>query len=52
MVLADPLQTSLYLTLNVGRIESQTKVENLPIVAVVVTDSCPACETLFPSPTG
>jgi hypothetical protein len=28
------------------------EIEDLPIVAVVVPDSCPARETLFPSPTG
>jgi hypothetical protein len=52
IILADPLQTSLYPTLHVPLVESQTKIEELAIVAVVVPDSCPAREALFPSPTG
>ena len=52
VVLADPLQASLYPTIYVVWIECQTEVEDLPIVAVVVADGCPAGETLLPSPTG
>src|SRR5688500_6109016 len=52
VVLSNSLQASLYPTLYVPLVESQTEVEDLPIVAVVVPDSCPAGETLFPSPTG
>ena len=51
MVLSDSLQASLDPTLYLVWIKGQTKVEDLPIVAVVVADSCPAGETLFPSPT-
>jgi hypothetical protein len=48
MVLTDPLQASLYPTIHLPLVESQTEVEDLPVVA----DSCPAGEALFPSPTG
>jgi hypothetical protein len=50
VVLTNSLQTSLDPTLYVPLVESQAKIEDLPIVAVVVTDSCPAREALFPSP--
>ena len=52
IILADPLQTSLHEALDVLLVECQTEVEDLPVLAVVVTDSCPAREALFPSPTG
>jgi hypothetical protein len=52
IILADPLQASLYPTLHVPLVESQTEIEELAIVAVVVTHSCPAREALSPSPTG
>jgi hypothetical protein len=51
MVLTDPLQTSLYPTIYIVWIKSQPEIEDLRVVAVLVVDSCPACETLFPSPT-
>ena len=49
MVLSDSFQASLYPTLYVLLVESQTKVEDFSIVAVVVPDSCPAREAPFPS---
>ena len=52
IILADPLQASLYPTLYIVWIKGQPKVEDLPIVTMVVTDGCPAGETLSPSPTG
>ena len=52
MVLSNSFQASLYPTIYIVWIKGQPKVENLPIVGVIVTDSCPARETLFPSPTG
>ena len=52
MVLAYSLQTSFDPTLDVGRVKSQTEVEDLPIVSVVVADGGPAREVSFPSPTG
>jgi hypothetical protein len=50
MVLADPLQATLYPTLHVVWIKCQPEVEDFSVVTMVVTDSCPARETLFPSP--
>jgi hypothetical protein len=52
IVLSNPLQASLYPTLHVVWIKCQTEVVDLPIVAVIVPNSCPAREALFPSPTG
>jgi hypothetical protein len=52
IVLAEPLQASLYPTLHIVWIEGQPKVEDFSVVTMVVPDSCPAGETLFPSPTG
>ena len=52
VILANPLQASLYPTLHVPLVESQTEVEDLPVVAVVVTDSCPTGEAFLSSPTG
>ena len=52
IVLTDPFQASLDPTLDVGRIESQTKVEDLSIVSMVVADGGPAREGLVSSPTG
>jgi hypothetical protein len=49
LILANPLQASLYPTLQVPLVESQTEVEEFSVVAVVETDSCPARETLSPS---
>jgi hypothetical protein len=51
IILANSLQASLYPTLYVPLVESQAEIEDLPVVTMVVTDSCPARETLFPSPT-
>ncbi len=51
MVLSNSFQASLYPTIYVVWIECQPEVEDLPIVAVVVTDCRPSGETLFPSPT-
>jgi hypothetical protein len=52
IVLTDPFQATLDPTLDVGRIESQTKVEDLSIVSMVLADGGPACEALVSSPTG
>jgi hypothetical protein len=52
IILADPLQASLYPTIYIVWIKCQPEVEDLPIVAVIVADSCPASEALFSSPTG
>jgi hypothetical protein len=52
IILSDSFQASLYPTIYIVWIKGQPKVEDLRIVAVVVTDSCPASETLFPSITG
>ena len=52
IVLAYPLQASFAPTLDVGRVKSQTEVEDLPVVAVVVADGGPTRETFVPSPTG
>src|SRR5215207_7161494 len=52
MVLSNPLQASLYPTIDIVWIKCQPEIEDLPVVAVVVTDSCPVRETLFSSPTG
>ena len=52
MVLTNSFQAPLYPTLHIPLVECQTKVEDLRIVAVVVTDGCPAGEALFLSPTG
>jgi hypothetical protein len=52
VVLTNPLQASLYPTIYIVWIKGQPKIEDLPIVAMVVPDSCPAREALFPSPTG
>ena len=49
VVLTNSLQASLYPTLYIVWIKGQTKVEDLPIVAVVVPDSCPAGKALFPT---
>ncbi len=49
IILEDPLQTSLDPTIHVVWIKGQPKVEDLRVVAVIVTDSCPARETIFPS---
>jgi hypothetical protein len=51
MVLSNSFQASLYPTIYIVWIKGQPEVEDLPIVAVIVPDSCPAGETLFPSPT-
>ena len=51
MGLANSFQASLYPTIYIVWIKCQPKVENLPIVAVIVTDCRPSGETLFPSPT-
>src|SRR5215212_8189500 len=47
IILANPLQTSLYPTLDAPLVERQPKVEELPVVAVVVTDSCPSGEAPY-----
>jgi hypothetical protein len=52
MVLSNPLQASLYPTLYIVWIKGQPEVEDLPVVAVVITDGCPAPEAPFPSLTG
>ena len=52
MVLTNSFQASLYPTIYIVWIKGQPEVEDLPIVAMVVPDSCPAGEALFPSPTG
>ena len=52
MVLTNSFQAPLYPTLYIVWIKGQPKVEDLPIVAVILADSCPASETLFPSPIG
>ena len=52
MVLSNSLQASLYPTLDVVWIKGQPKVEDFSVVTMVVTDGCPARETLSPSPTG
>ena len=52
VVLPDPLQTALDPALNIGRVKSQTQVEDLCVVAVVVAYGSPAREALFSSPTG
>jgi hypothetical protein len=52
MVLSNSFQTSLYPTIYIVWIKCLPEVEYLPIVAVIVPDSCPASETLFPSPIG
>ena len=52
IVLSNSLQASLYPTLYIVWIKGQPEIEDLPIVAVVVADGCPAGEALFPSPTG
>ena len=46
MVLTNSLQASLYLTLYIVWIKSQPEVEDLPIVTMVVADSCPTREAL------
>jgi hypothetical protein len=48
IVLTNPLQAAFDPTLDIGRIESQTEVEDLRIVALVVADGGPAGETFFP----
>ncbi len=52
MVLSNSLQASLYPTIDVVWIKDQPKVEDLPIVAVVVSDCRPAGEGLVSAPTG
>jgi hypothetical protein len=50
MVLTNSFQAPLYPTIDMVWIKGQPEVEDLPIVAVVVPDSCPAREALFPPP--
>jgi hypothetical protein len=52
VVFAYALQAALYEPIDVGRVEGQTQVEDLPVVAVVVADGRPSIEAAFPSPTG
>src|SRR5215203_1849826 len=52
IVLSNSFQASLYPTIYVPLVESQAKVEDFSVVTMVVPNSCPARETLFPSPTG
>jgi hypothetical protein len=52
VILTNSFQAPLYPTLHVPLNESQTEVEDLPVVAVVVPDGCPARKALLPSPTG
>jgi hypothetical protein len=52
VVLSNSFQASLYPTIYIVWIKCQPEIEDLPIVAVVVADSCPAGEALIPSPTG
>lgn len=47
IVLADPLQAAFDPTLNVGRIEGQTQVKHLAVVAVAVADGGPAGDAFF-----
>jgi hypothetical protein len=49
MVLSNSFQASLYPTIYIVWIKGQPEVEDFSIVAVVVADSCPASETIFPS---
>src|SRR5215204_5368549 len=49
ILLADPLQASLYPALDILLVECQSEVEDFSIVAVIVADSCPAGEALFSS---
>jgi hypothetical protein len=51
IVLTNSLQAPLYPTIYIVWVKGQPKVEDLPIVTMVVPNSCPASETLFPSPT-
>jgi hypothetical protein len=50
IVLSDPLKAAFDPTLNIARIKSQTEVEDLSVVAVVVADGGPTREAFFPSP--
>ena len=50
MVLSNSFQASLYPTIHIVWIKCQPEIEDFPVVAVVVADSCPAGEALFPSP--
>ena len=52
MVLTNSFQAPLYPTIYIVWIKGQPEVEDLPVVTMVVPDSCPAGEALFPSPTG
>ena len=52
VVLSNSLQASLYPTIYIVWIKGQPEVEDLPIVTMVVTDSCPAREALVSFPTG
>jgi hypothetical protein len=49
VVLTNSFKASLYPTLYIVWIKGQPEVEDLPIVAVVVPDSCPAGKALFPT---
>ena len=50
MVLSNSFQASLYPTIYIVWIKGQLEIEDLPIVAVIVPDSCPAGEGLVSSP--
>ena len=50
VVLSDPPQAALDPAVNISRVKSQTQVEDLPVVAVVVSYGASADETLIPSP--
>ena len=52
IILTYPFKASLYPTIYIVWIKGQPKVEDFSVVAVVVPNSCPAGEALFPSPTG
>jgi hypothetical protein len=51
IVLTDPLQTAFDPTFDIGRVKSQTAVEDLSIIAVVVADGSPTAEAFVSSPT-
>jgi hypothetical protein len=52
VVLTNSFKASLYPTLHIPLVESQTEVEDFSVVAVVIPDCRPAREALFPFPTG
>jgi hypothetical protein len=52
VVLSNSLQASLYPAIYIVWIKGQPEIEDLPVVAVIVADSCPGGEALFLSLTG